>query len=200
MVVSSKGERAIRLEDVLTGDGLRSLSLGHGEILSAVVVPPSPTEAVGVYLKRRLRGSIDFPLVSCALVRVPGDGATDGARIVLGAVASRPLLVRDRRDAGECGHSRRGSRGCSRHRRSARYARLAAGEASGERPRRQCRVAPLRSTRAGRHRMAEARPPARSSRREETKVSGMLTLRVNDEEHRLTVKDSRTLAKVSRWR
>lgn len=93
VVVSFQGERTLPLEDMYTGDGLRPLSLGRSELLKAIVVPPAPVGAAGVYLKRRLRGSIDFPLVSCALVREPGDGASDRARIVLGAVASRPLVI-----------------------------------------------------------------------------------------------------------
>lgn len=95
VVVSSQGERALPLEDVYTGDGLRPLSLSQGEILKAIVVPGTGTGTgtAGVYLKRRLRDSIDFPLVSCALVRTTGDGAIDRVRIVLGAVASRPLVI-----------------------------------------------------------------------------------------------------------
>lgn len=92
-VVSSQGEHMIPLADMYTGDGLHPVSLGHSEIVRAIVIPPPTVGAVGVYLKRRLRNSIDFPLVSCALVRMPGDGGAQQARIVLGAVASRPVVV-----------------------------------------------------------------------------------------------------------
>jgi len=45
------------------------------------------------YWKLRRRGSFDFPVLSAAVaLRVDSGGAVDSARIVLGAVASRPLV------------------------------------------------------------------------------------------------------------
>src|SRR5262249_48031671 len=44
------------------------------------------------YWKLRRRGSFDFPVLSvAAAVRLSADGAVEEARIVLGAVASRPV-------------------------------------------------------------------------------------------------------------
>ena len=46
------------------------------------------------YWKLRRRGSFDFPVLSvAAAVKVAADGTVEAARIVLGAVASRPIEV-----------------------------------------------------------------------------------------------------------
>jgi len=48
------------------------------------------------YWKLRRRGSFDFPVLSvAAAARVSPDGIVEEARIVLGAVASRPLVAAD---------------------------------------------------------------------------------------------------------
>ena len=49
------------------------------------------------YWKLRRRGSFDFPVLSvAAAAKLDGDGTVEDARIVLGAVASRPLACADR--------------------------------------------------------------------------------------------------------
>jgi CO/xanthine dehydrogenase FAD-binding subunit len=49
-----------------------------------------------VYWKLRRRGSFDFPVLSvAAAARIAGDGTVEEARIVLGAVASRPMKAPD---------------------------------------------------------------------------------------------------------
>ena len=53
----------------------------------------SPTRWRSAYWKLRRRGSFDFPVLSAAAaVRLDGDGVVEEARLVLGAVASQPLV------------------------------------------------------------------------------------------------------------
>jgi CO/xanthine dehydrogenase FAD-binding subunit len=61
------------------------------EILSEVELPPPGWKSA--YWKLRRRGSFDFPVLSvAAAVRMAPDGTVAEARVVLGAVASCPLL------------------------------------------------------------------------------------------------------------
>jgi 4-hydroxybenzoyl-CoA reductase subunit beta len=90
-VVSAEGERVLPLADLYLDDGIRYLALAPGEILAEVLLPPAEgTKAV--YLKLRRRGTFDFPVLGvAATVRRAADGTCTAARIVLGAIASRPL-------------------------------------------------------------------------------------------------------------
>ncbi len=61
------------------------------EILTEITFPIRRAGAA-TYWKLRRRGSFDFPVASAAVaVRLDGDGRVTDARIVLGAVASRPM-------------------------------------------------------------------------------------------------------------
>ncbi len=91
-LVSAAGTRDVALSDLYVNDGMHYLTRRAGEILTSVHLP----EAAGwrsTYWKLRRRGSFDFPVASvAAAARFDGDCIVD-ARIVLGAVASRPLEV-----------------------------------------------------------------------------------------------------------
>ncbi len=93
-LVSSEGEREVPLEELYADDGMAYLTKRPDEILSAVRLPPAVPGWLSTYWKLRRRGSFDFPVLGvAAAVRFgEGDVVTD-ARIVLGAVASRPVLV-----------------------------------------------------------------------------------------------------------
>lgn len=89
---SSEGERDLALEDLYADDGAHPLTIGAGEILTAIRVPSSDVRST--YLKLRRRGSIDFPVLGvAAAVRLGAHGVVEEARVVLGAVAPHPLLL-----------------------------------------------------------------------------------------------------------
>jgi 4-hydroxybenzoyl-CoA reductase subunit beta len=91
-LVSASGTRQVALGDLYVNDGMHYLTRRPDEILTSVHLP----DAEGwrsTYWKLRRRGSFDFPVASvAAAARFDGDRIVD-ARIVLGAVASRPLAV-----------------------------------------------------------------------------------------------------------
>ncbi len=88
-LVGPDGERVLPAADLYEDDGVRYLGKRRDEIVAGVLVPPGLR---ATYRKVRQRGSIDFPLLGvAAAVRTDGDGTCLEARIVLGAVASRPL-------------------------------------------------------------------------------------------------------------
>lgn len=90
-LASARGERAIPLSELYRDDGIRYLDKDADEILTEVTVPPLDG-ARAAYLKLRRRDTFDFPVLGVgAALRLAGDGTCTGARVVLGAVTSRPL-------------------------------------------------------------------------------------------------------------
>jgi 4-hydroxybenzoyl-CoA reductase subunit beta len=90
-LVSSQGERELRVEDLYRNDGIDYLSRRPDEILTEVRVPEGWTST---YWKLRRRGSFDFPILGvAAALRFNPANEIEEARIALGAVASRPFLV-----------------------------------------------------------------------------------------------------------
>ena len=89
------GERIMPLTDLFTGDGKRPIALGSGDILTEVIIPTPSQYSSSAYLKYRVREAIDFPLVGVAAnIALDGkDGVCEQARVVVGAVASRPVEI-----------------------------------------------------------------------------------------------------------
>jgi 4-hydroxybenzoyl-CoA reductase subunit beta len=92
-LVSSAGERELELASLYNNDGIDYLTRKADEILTEVVLP----DAAGwnsTYWKLRRRGSFDFPLLGvAAAARARPDGTIAEARVVLGAVASQPVVA-----------------------------------------------------------------------------------------------------------
>lgn len=87
---SATGVRELAVEDLYANDGMRYLTRRPDEILTEVIVPRVAGRR-STYRKLRRRGSFDFPVAAVAAVAsFDGDRVT-GARIVLGALASRPM-------------------------------------------------------------------------------------------------------------
>ncbi len=90
-LVSASGERVIPARDLYRDDGIAYLSKRPGELLAEIMIPPIDGLRA-TYWKLRRRGAIDFPILGvAAAVRLDGDGTCTHARVVLGAVASRPM-------------------------------------------------------------------------------------------------------------
>ncbi len=91
-LVSASGERTIALGNFYHDDGMDYTDLRPGEILTGVVLEPA-SDRKSCYWKLRRRGSIDFPILSvAAAARVDKGGTVRQARMVLGALSSRPML------------------------------------------------------------------------------------------------------------
>ncbi len=92
-LVSADGEREVAAADLYQNDGIDYLTRRPDEILTEVRLPQA-SGWKSSYWKLRRRGSFDFPVLGvAAAVRAAPDGTVADARIVLGAVASRPLVV-----------------------------------------------------------------------------------------------------------
>ena len=88
-LVSARGTRVIPVSELYANDGMHFLTKQRDELLTAVTVPAADGWR-SAYWKLRRRGSFDFPVAAAAVAaRLDGARVVD-ARIVLGAVASRP--------------------------------------------------------------------------------------------------------------
>src|SRR5438094_2101191 len=83
-LVSTSGTRELALEELYNNDGIDYLRRRPDEILTEVRCANAPS----TYWKLRRRGAFDFPVLGVAAAM-----HAEGARIALGAVASRPFLV-----------------------------------------------------------------------------------------------------------
>jgi len=89
--VEIAGPRGIRTVPIGELFGSLRTILKADEMVTEIQVPPLPEGSRQTFLKFRLRESIDFPIVSTASVITIKDGICQDARIVLGAVAPRPV-------------------------------------------------------------------------------------------------------------
>ena len=92
-LVSRMEQREVLLAELYNSDGLHYLRRKPNEILSEVLLDPLHGWK-STYWKLRRRGSFDFPVLSvAAAARIAKSGVVEDARIVIGAVASRPLVA-----------------------------------------------------------------------------------------------------------
>src|SRR5262245_254065 len=94
-LVSAEGTRQLDLSRMYQNDGIHYLTRRPNEILTAVRLPRLEGWR-STYWKLRRRGAFDFPVLSvAAALKLARDGTVESARLVLGAVASRPVEVPD---------------------------------------------------------------------------------------------------------
>jgi 4-hydroxybenzoyl-CoA reductase subunit beta len=93
-LVGAQGERTVPIAGLYTmDDGIDYLQKQPNEVLTRLELPPADGLRA-TYLKFRRRGAIDFPLLGvAAAVRTDESGVCTEAQLVLGAVATAPLLV-----------------------------------------------------------------------------------------------------------
>jgi 4-hydroxybenzoyl-CoA reductase subunit beta len=92
-LVSTGGERAIDVADLFNNDGMAYLTRRPDEILADVTIPDQAGWR-SAYWKLRRRGSFDFPVASVAVAaQIGADQVVHDIRLILGAVASRPLAI-----------------------------------------------------------------------------------------------------------
>src|SRR4029078_5137828 len=91
VLVSVDGTREIAVSDLYRNDGTAYLTRRPNEILTSVRLPRLDGWR-STYWKLRRRGAFDFPVLSvAAAVKCGAGGMVEEARLVLGAVSSRPV-------------------------------------------------------------------------------------------------------------
>jgi carbon-monoxide dehydrogenase medium subunit len=93
-VAGPQGTRDIPVEDVMLGP--RQLALGKGEIVVSFLLPPRPLRSGDAYLRFIPRTEMDIAVVGAGVsLTVDPVGTIIAARVSLGAVAARVLLLPD---------------------------------------------------------------------------------------------------------
>jgi xanthine dehydrogenase FAD-binding subunit len=90
-ITGPSGTRSVAVEDIPTGPG--RTSLGKGEVISALVLPPRGAGGGDCYLRFIPRTEMDIAVVGCAVSLTVDDGLVTDARVALGAVAPTVRLV-----------------------------------------------------------------------------------------------------------
>ncbi len=91
-IVGPKGRRDIPVEDVMLAP--RKLALTKGEIIASFLLPPKPARTGDAYLRFIPRTEMDIAVVGAGIcLTIDAGGTCTAARLSLGAVAARPLLV-----------------------------------------------------------------------------------------------------------
>ena len=93
-VVGPNGRREIAVEDVMLAP--RKLSLTKGEIIASFLLPAKGKGSADAYLRFIPRTEMDIAVVGCGIaLNLDSNGTVARARVALGAVAARPLLVEE---------------------------------------------------------------------------------------------------------
>jgi 4-hydroxybenzoyl-CoA reductase subunit beta len=94
VLVSPRGERRLKLEELYRDDGINYSAKGKDEVLKGLLIPKRAMGYRNVYLKLRRRGSFDFPILGVAVtLDINEQGECRHVSVVLTAVASAPKVV-----------------------------------------------------------------------------------------------------------
>lgn len=93
-IVGPSGKRELAVEDIMLAP--RKLALKPGEFIVSFKLPAKAPHSSDAYLRFIPRTEMDIAVVGCAVsLTLDGSGTCTAARVSLGAVAARPLLVDD---------------------------------------------------------------------------------------------------------
>ncbi|HET8530141.1 MAG TPA: xanthine dehydrogenase family protein subunit M [Methylomirabilota bacterium] len=90
-IVGPKGRRDLPVEDMMLGP--RKLALAKGELVASFLLPPRPKGSSDAYLRFIPRTEMDIAVVGAGVSLTAEAGRITAARVSLGAVAARVLLV-----------------------------------------------------------------------------------------------------------
>ncbi|MGH7124031.1 MAG: FAD binding domain-containing protein [Stellaceae bacterium] len=94
VIAGPRGKRTVPVETIGTGPGKTSLK--RGEMVEAILLPKRPPRSGDAYLRFIPRSEMDIAVVGCGMsLTLDGKGVCTAARVALGAVAERVILVPD---------------------------------------------------------------------------------------------------------
>jgi carbon-monoxide dehydrogenase medium subunit len=92
VIAGPNGRRELPVEEVIQGP--RKLALAKGEIIVSFLLPPKSARTADAYLRFIPRTEMDIAVAGCGVcLTLDAGGTCTAARVALGAVAPRPLLV-----------------------------------------------------------------------------------------------------------
>ncbi len=93
-IVGPRGRRTVLVEEVATGPG--KTILGKGEMVESVLLPARPRCSGDAYMRCIPRTEMDIAVVGAGVsLTLDASGTCTDARVALGAVAARVLVVED---------------------------------------------------------------------------------------------------------
>lgn len=93
-IAGPNGRREVPVEDIAVGPG--KTSLRKGEIVASFLFPERAPHSGGCYLRFIPRTEMDIAVVGAGVdLTLGGDGVCTAAKVALGAVAARALVVED---------------------------------------------------------------------------------------------------------
>jgi carbon-monoxide dehydrogenase medium subunit len=97
-IVGPRGRRELPVDEMCIAPGRTALE--KGELVTSVLLPARPARTGDAYLRFIPRTEMDIAVVGAGVCLTLDDGGTcTAARVGLGAVAARPLLVTEAADA-----------------------------------------------------------------------------------------------------
>ena len=94
VIAGPRGKRTVPVETVATGPGKTSLK--RGEMVEAILLPKRPPRSGDAYLRFIPRSEMDIAVVGAGVnLTLDAKGVCTAARVALGAVAERVILVPD---------------------------------------------------------------------------------------------------------
>ena len=88
------GPSTVSLSQIFSDNG--SINLDKNAVVTGLILPAPSPGTRSLFLKKSVRGSLDFPLATVAIAYTPGDDAGEPTiAIVVGAMAPSPLRLRD---------------------------------------------------------------------------------------------------------
>ena len=94
VIAGPRGKRTVPVETVATGPGKTSLK--RGEMVEAILLPKCPPRSGDAYLRFIPRSEMDIAVVGAGVnLTLDAKGVCTAARVALGAVAERVILVPD---------------------------------------------------------------------------------------------------------
>lgn len=97
-IAGPKGMRDAAVEDIPTAPG--KTSLARGEFITSFFLPSRPANSADAYLRFIPRTEMDIAVVGCAVsLTLDAGGTITTARVSLGAVAPKVLLIQEAADA-----------------------------------------------------------------------------------------------------
>jgi carbon-monoxide dehydrogenase medium subunit len=92
VIAGPGGRRERAMEEMMMGP--RQLALARGEIVASFLLPPKSPRTADAYLRLIPRSEMDIAVAGCGVcLTLDAGGMCTAARVALGAVAPRPLLV-----------------------------------------------------------------------------------------------------------
>ena len=92
-VTGKGGQRLISAKDFYRDDGIKHTVLAPGEMVTAVHLPKEQDNSHSTSIKISMRKGIDFAMASIAAAVNTNGREVSSARLIMGSIASRPILM-----------------------------------------------------------------------------------------------------------